>query len=316
MTIRTILVTGGSGFLGRRIVAAGQACGYDVLAPRSSELNLEQPITDQGALQRFTSAGIDAIIHSAAYYGGLGINQSDPAGLISRNTQMCVTVFQLAQILGVKKIISVGSSCSYPGHLHEGLREGQIFDGRCHDSVEGYGFSKRIHLVFQRAYYKQFGIASNQLCLTNLYGEGDVFTEYRAHAISALIKKIADAKLSGGTALAWGTGSPRREFLHVDDAASVIVRALDLPHDDEPINVWGEEISIRDLALLIADMVGLPQNRIAWDATKPDGIPRKFLDGAKLRRLMPDYAPLSLRQGLAKTVAWYMQNKAEADRRS
>ena len=315
---RNIMVTGGSGFLGRQIVDVLCSQGYTVLAPRSQECNLD---TGEGVSAFFTRAReqgrpIEAIVHSAAYYGGIGINQTDPVGLISRNTRMTVTVFSAAVQFGVKKIVSVGSACGYPGHLTDVLTEECFFQGRCHDSVEAYGFNKRIHLVFGAAYHRQHGIQFNQVALTNLYGEHDVFRQERSHVVSAMIKKFADAQLGLSDApCLWGTGQPLREFVYVRDAAKVIADALNWQTDTWPVNLNGEEISIRELADLISELIGY-QGDVLWDFSKPDGVARKCLSGVKLRRVLTfDYQPVPLREGLQRTVKWYLDNKVEADAR-
>lgn len=312
--MKNILVTGGSGFLGRQIVKKATEAGYTVFAPRSREFNLE---TNEKVDSYFKNLNqnIDCIIHSAAYYGGIGICQSDPAGLISRNTKMTVNIFEAAAKFKVKKFISVGSACSYPGHITDELFEKDMFNGRCHDSVEAYGYNKRLHLVFQAAYYKQYGMESNQLALTNLYGEHDVFNEYRSHVISALIKKIVEAKQNNTDVMAWGTGGPKREFVYVNDCADIIVKSIKFPHSLDPINVNGEEISIFELSNLIADIVDLDKTKIKWDKSKPDGISRKVLNGDKLDTLLPDFKRVSLKNGLKRTIEWYINNKDEADLR-
>lgn len=319
MSYSTIYITGGTGFLGRQLVARARELGHTVLAPRSAEVNLE---TGEGMDAFFTRARADgtpveAIIHSAAYYGGIGINQTDPAGLIARNTRMTTHVWEAASRHGVRKIVSVGSSCGYPGHLVDmEMTEDQFFAGRCHPSVEAYGYNKRIHCVFGAAFHRQHGIEFNQVALTNIYGEFDVFQEYRSHVISALIKKFADAKLGliPGPVL-WGTGTPIREFAHVADAAAVIVDGLNWETDYDPVNLNGEEISIKALAEMIAELVGY-EGGVKWDPEKPNGVHRKALSGKKLRRVLTfDYQPRSLREGLRQTIAWYMANKDEADAR-
>lgn len=312
--MENVLITGGSGFLGRQLIAKAKFYGYNVFAPRSREFNLETGIGINDYFKRLETQ-IDCVIHSAAYYGGIGINQTDPVGLISRNTNMTINIFEAAAKWKVKKFISIGSACSYPGSITDELFEKDMFNGRCHESVESYGFNKRIHLVFQSAYYKQFGMESNQLVLTNLYGEHDVFNEYRSHVISALIKKIVEAKQNNTDVNAWGTGQPLREFVYVNDAAEIIIKSIKFKHSLEPINVNGEEISIFELSNLIADNVNLDKSKIKWDHSKPDGITRKVLNGDKLKTLIPKFKRISLENGLKKTIAWYIDNKEEADLR-
>ena len=209
-----VLVTGGSGFLGRQIVAAARARGHEVLAPRSREFNLENAagVDDYLAGAANKGAGIEVIVHSAAYYGGIGIIQAEPAVVFQKNCRMVLNVFDAAQRHGVRKVVAVGSACAYPGYAEGDLREDRFWDGRLHESVEAYGFTKKVMLVAQKAYYKQYGIESSHLALTNLYGPHDVFTEYRSHVLSALIKKFSDA---ADRVTLWGDGSPVREFLFV-----------------------------------------------------------------------------------------------------
>ena len=160
-----------------------------MFAPRSREFDLETGAGVDAFFEQCRKTGnpVDAVIHSAAYYGGIGINQADPAGLIERNTRMTLTVFSACARNGVRKIVSVGSACAYPGHLTGVMEEKDIFSGRCHDSVEAYGFNKLIHLVFGKAFHRQHKIAFNQVALTNLYGPHDVFREERSHVIAAVI---------------------------------------------------------------------------------------------------------------------------------
>lgn len=313
-----VLITGGSGFLGRRIVAAVKAEGHRVFAPRSAEFNLESGsgVRNFFAARAAESQAVEAVIHSAAHYGGLGICVAEPLNLAVRNLRMATTIFDEAARAGVQKIVSVGSTCSYPGNMPgTDMREEDIFAGRCHKSVEAYGFSKRAQLVLMAAAHKQHGISCSQVALTNIYGEGDVFHIYRAHAIAALINKIVTAKLENGTAVAWGDGSAVRQFLYVDDAARVVARALRFAHDDWPVNAGGHAVTIRNLAHAIAKIAGLPPERIEWDASRPGGISRKVVDESKLHRLFAGYAPTPFIEGLEKTVRWYMENKTEADKR-
>lgn len=313
-----VLVTGGSGFLGRRIVREVRKLGHEVRAPRRAELDLE---TGAGVREFFARAKadgtvIDCVVHSAAYYGGIGICQSDPLGLAVRNARMAATVFEESARASVRTIVSVGSTCAYPGGIEGAdMTEDMIFAGRCHPSVEAYGHSKRLQLVMMAAAHRQHGIESVQLALTNLYGEHDVFQERRSHAIAALIKKIVDARLGGGTVTLWGTGDPVRQFLYVGDAAWAVAQATGLGHQALPVNVGGSVMSIRDLAHDIADLVGLPRESIRWDPGRPDGVARKVVDESRLRNLCPEYSPTPFREGLRRTVRWYMDNKEAADRR-
>ncbi|GAF68396.1 unnamed protein product, partial [marine sediment metagenome] len=308
------LITGGSGFLGRQIVAKVREAGHRVWAPRSDQFNLDTVST---CMEYFETLGcIDVLIHSAAYYGGIGINQAEPATIIYKNLRMATTVFEIARKLRVKKIIPIGSACAYPGHLQGDLKESRFWDGALHDSVEAYGITKKIQLVLQRAYYKQHGIESNHLILTNLYGPHDVFTEYRSHVLSALIKKFADAVAQNSDKVTlWGDGSPIREFLYVEDAADAIVKTIEAKHDLSPINIGtGVGTSIKQLAELIKEIVGF-RGDIIWDTTKPNGAKRKVLSIYKVSMKLEWKAKTTLKAGLLKTISWYLQNKESADAR-
>ena len=308
-----VLITGGSGFLGRQIVAFANGLGYETLAPRQYELNLEDKAS---VAQYFSKNQPQAVIHSAAYYGGIGICATEPLELAARNLRMAANLYEVSAKSGAQKIVSVGSTCAYPGGMPDSdMREEDIFSGRCHESVEAYGFNKRAHLVLMAAAHRQFGVSCSQIALTNLYGEHDVFHDYRAHAIAALIKKIVDAKQSNDIVMAWGSGAPIRQFLYVKDAAELIVRALSLPHDDLPVNAGGTALSIRDLTYKIADIVSFPYDSILWDASKPDGVLRKVVDESKLRKLFSDYTPTPFDEGLQNTARWYIDNQTMADER-
>lgn len=309
-----VLITGASGFLGRQIVEAAQSAGHAVLTPRSSAFDLETLEGVDGVMERAMADGgaIDVMIHSAAYYGGIGINQSEPATIFHRNTMMAANSFRIAAKYGIKKVLPIGSACAYPGHLTGDLKESDFWNGRLHHTVEAYGFSKKLQLVAQKAYYEQHGIESNHLILTNLYGPHDVFTEYRSHVVSALIKKFTDG---GDRVLLWGDGSAVREFLYVRDAAEAIVRAIDLEHDLEPINVGtGVGTRISELAELLRDLTGF-NGRVEWDTSKPNGARRKVLDIGRMKKKLGWTPRWSLKDGLAETIKWYLRNKAVADQR-
>lgn len=309
---KTILVTGGSGFLGSHIVSKAQEKGYQVLAPRSSEFNLE---TGSGIGKYMDEVkqnygGVDAIIHSAAYYGGIGINKREPATIFNKNIQMGLNVFEVAREHQVSKVLPIGSACAYPGKLTGNLKEDDFWEGKLHETVEAYGISKKIQLVGQEAYYNQYGITSNHLILTNLYGPYDVFNEYRSHVLSALIKKFTEAT---DTVHLWGDGSPIREFLYVDDAAEAITRAIEMEHDLKPVNIGtGEGVSIKELAQKIQSITGF-QGDIDWDTSMPNGVHRKVLDVSRMEEVF-DWTPrYSLDEGLRLTADWYVNNKEYAD---
>ena len=310
-----VLITGGFGFLGRCIAREVSSLGFQVVAPRSAQFNLQ---TGKGVDDLFEREMPAVVVHSAAYYGGIGFCIANQMQAALINLRMAATIFEASVRHRVQRFVSVGSACGYPGDLDGDLFEKDFFSGRCHETVESYGYSKRVQLVLLKAASNQHGINGVQLALANLYGEHDVFTPERSHAIAALIKKVVEAKLNNTTVDAWGTGAPIRQFLYVGDAAKVIAQAVIGFAGEgcaELINVGGTAISIRDLTHKIAAIVGLPEKSIVWDATKPDGAMRKVLNNDRLHSLLPNYAPQPLDDGLARTVEWYMENKDEADRR-
>lgn len=316
--MKTVLITGGSGFLGRSLIEKAVATGYKVFAPPSKVFDLLDFNKASSHLQCMEEAGNkpEVIIHSAAYYGGIGINQSEPANIFFRNSQMAVNIFELAAKHNIKKVIPIGSACSYPGHITGDLEEKDFWDGALHHTVEAYGFSKKLQQVAQRAYFKQYGIESNHLILTNLYGERDVFTEYRSHVVSALIKKFADAQINNSPEVTlWGDGSPIREFLYAGDAAEAIIKSIEMPHDTEPINIGtGIGTSIKELAEVVMEFTEF-SGSLVWDTSKPNGTLRKVLNVNKMKEKLDFYPKYNLRNGLKLTIDWYLKNKEEADAR-
>ncbi len=306
-----IYVTGGNGFLAKHLIPKLQARGYEIVAPRSYEVNLMDYEQVRNFIRRSRP---EVVIHLAAHYGGLGINVAEPHNLFFYNTIMTANLLDAAASNDVRKIIPTGSSCSYPALL-EDLKEEDYWNGRCHDSVEAYGFSKKLQIVGLTAYRKTYGIDFNHLILTNMYGEYDDFEEYRGHAIAVLMKKFVDAHesdvMSGkkSTVTCWGDGSPEREFVYAGDAAEVIARCVEMPHDPDPINVGtGVAVSIKELVSTIARCAHF-EGDIKWDATKPNGILRKVMDISKLKDKLGWEPQMTLEEGVKRTVEWYKTNK-------
>jgi len=312
-----VYITGGSGFLGRQIVKYAKQKGYTVLAPRSSECDLSSLDGTVAWLekQKAEDRPVEAIVHSAAYYGGLNIVTTEPATMFFKNVRMIHNLFEAAARTGVRKIVSVGSSCSYPALAHD-MREEDFWSGPMHDSVVGYGFTKKVQLVAQTVYHQQYGIEGNHVVLTNLYGPFDVFTEYRGHAIAVLIKRYTDASRLGlSEVVNWGDGTAVREFLFVEDAAQVIAEFISMPHDLKPVNVGtGQGVSIRELTELIKELTNY-RGDVVWDVNRPNGVPRKVMDVRRLAMLLPEFKPTPLKEGIARTVSWYAANREEASRR-
>jgi len=312
MPSQTVLLTGGTGFFGRRIAVALRERGFRVATPGRPDFDL----MDRASVERTVQAlRPELVVHSAAYYGGLGICVAEPAQIFYRNTIMSAHLIDAAARAGVRKFLAIGSACSYPGTLAGDMKETDFWAGPLHPSVEAYGFSKKVQQVGLHAYEKQFGMKGQMPVVTNLYGEHDVFGEYRSHVAAALIKKFADAVLAGSKeVVCWGTGSPVREFIYVGDAAEAVARLLETDYT-EPVNIGtGIGTSIKELAELTARCTGFT-GRIIWDTSKPDGVGRKVLDVTRMKEVLGWSPPTSLAAGLEKTVKWYLANKEAADAR-
>lgn len=309
------VVTGGTGFLGRHLVSRLEAAGHTVAVPGTATCDLLELGQVRAFLERERP---ERIIHSAAYYGGLGINGVEPATIYFRNIMMGANLFEAARhVDAIRKIVVVGTACSYPGRLENLMREEDFWAGPVHGSVENYGLTKKIMSVQGRAYHKQFGLASIHLVLTNLYGPWDSYNPHRSHVVAALVRKFVEAKRAGAADVRlWGTGNPVREFLYVEDCADAILEAGDVYADlDHPLNIGtGVGTSIRELAETIRDLTGF-RGALVWETDKPDGQAMKILDPARARATLAWRPTHSLRDGLAKTIAWYDANKAAADAR-
>ena len=306
-----VLLTGGSGFFGRRIAEALRRHGYDVATPGRPEFDLMDASSTRRFVERLQP---DTIVHSAAYYGGLGICIAEPMQIFSRNVVMGVNILEAAAAAGVRKVMAIGSACSYPGAVAGDMKEQDFWSGPLHPSVEAYGFTKKVLEVGLRAYGRGCGIVGQMPIVTNLYGEYDVFGEYRSHVAAALIKKFADAVQSrADQVVCWGTGAPVREFIYSGDAAEAVVRLLESGYA-EPLNIGtGIGTSIRELVETINDITGY-RGKLVWNTDKPDGAMMKVLDMSRMKEAFEGWEPpTNLRTGLAKTIAWYRANKAEAD---
>lgn len=307
-----VFLTGGSGFFGRILKRKFEEGGHTVLALRSFEVDL---LDWKSVSTSVKEVSPDLVVHSAAYYGGLGINVTEPDNLFFTNTLMITHIYRAALEADVPAIQGIGSACAYPGVLEGDLKEEDFWNGELHDSVIAYGFSKKLQEVAQIVCRKKSGMRIQLPLITNLYGEHDVFGEYRSHVLAALIKRFADARLKGEPSVTnWGTGSPVREFMYVGDAAEACYR-LAVSDFQGRLNVGtGIGTSIRELAEMIGRHVDY-RGEILWDASKPDGILRKVLDVAKMKNVLQWTPSTSLESGLAQTVKWYLANKREADAR-
>jgi GDP-L-fucose synthase len=305
-----VVLTGGTGFLGRHLEAALRARGYaNVAAFSSSDYDL---IHEREVERMLADLEPQVIIHLAAVVGGIGANRKRPGTFFFQNLMMGALLLEHARRRGVRRFLSVGTICSYPKITPVPFREEDLWNGYPEETNAPYGLAKKMLLVQSDAYRQEFGYDAANVLLVNLYGPGDNFDPETSHVIPALIRKCieaADAKAPEVTV--WGTGKATREFLYVEDAAEAIVTAAERLTGSEPVNIGsGMEISIRDLASKIAAQCGFTA-RLVWDATKPDGQPRRCLDVSRAERLLGWRATTDFDEGLRRTVEWYRAARRE-----
>ncbi|ADV61504.1 NAD-dependent epimerase/dehydratase [Isosphaera pallida ATCC 43644] len=310
---RRVTVTGGSGFLGGHLVKRLHTLGAKVFVPRSASYNL---VRLEDCLRCLLEHPCDLLIHAAAFYGGIGINQTHPGSIYYTNLVMGANIMEAARLAKVSKVVNIGTACSYPGYLEGELKEEDLWAGPCHASVVNYGLTKKMLAVQGLAYRKQYGLDSIHLILTNLYGPGDSYNPERSHVVAALIRKFVEAEMHKADSVeVWGTGQPIREFIEVGDCAEGILLAAERYDDPElPLNIGtGVGTSIRQLTELIHELSGF-KGRVVWNADKPDGAAKKVLDITRMTHVLDGWTPpTSLREGLARTIAWYRAHKAQAD---
>jgi GDP-L-fucose synthase len=301
---RSILVTGGAGFMGSRVVARLKVAGAQVFVPRSKDYNL----VDGAAVKRlFKDARPDLVIHAAAVVGGIGANRENPGRFFYENLMMGAQSLEEARLTGVKKFVAIGTICAYPKFTPVPFKEEDLWTGYPEETNAPYGLAKKMLLVQSQAYRQQYNFNSIFLLPVNLYGPGDNFDPASSHVIPALIRKVVEAKRDGKSEIeVWGTGRATREFLYVDDCAEAIVLAAEKYDGAEPVNLGaGFEISIKGLAELIVKLVGF-KGRLKWDATKPDGQPRRCLDTSRAMCEFGFKAKTSFEEGLKRTVDSYL----------
>ena len=302
---KTILVTGGSGFLGRHVVTRLREVGCErIVVPRSREVDLRREDDTRRLLERERP---EVVIHLAAVVGGIGANRAMPGTLFHDNLLMGAHVVEASRHAGVEKLVAVGTVCSYPKLTAVPFREADLWAGYPEETNAPYGLAKKMLIVQLDAYRQQFGLNGVNLLLVNLYGPGDNVDPARSHVIPALIRRCVEAKARGDHFLdVWGTGRATREFLYVEDAARAIALAAARLETGDPVNVGsGEEITIAELARLIAERVGFT-GEIRFDPSQPDGQPRRRLDVERAHELLGFAATTGFSEGLDRTVAWYL----------
>ncbi len=305
---KRVVVTGGSGFLGTAVLKKleKEEC-LEVFVPRSASYDLVQ---QDAVKQMYIDFNPDIVIHLAAQVGGIGANLDNPGKFFYDNLMMGVQLIEEGRLHGVEKFVSMGTICSYPKFAPIPFKEEDLWNGYPEETNAPYGLAKKMLLVQSQAYGKQYNFNSIVLFLVNLYGPHDNFDLHTSHVIPALIRKCIEAKEQKlSSIVVWGSGTPTREFLFVDDAAEGILLATKHYNQRDPINLGtGSEISIKELIHLIAELTGF-SGKIVWDTSKPDGQPRRCLETSKAYQAFGFQAKVPLRAGLEKTIEWYLNNK-------
>ena len=302
----TILVAGGSGLVGSAIVRELKRLNQEVIGISSKDVDL---LDRSKTFEYINDLRPTAIIDSAAKVGGIGGNNSYPVEFLSQNLQIQTNLMDAAHIAKIEKFVFLGSSCIYPKSCPQPIKEEYLLTGELEETNSAYAIAKISGIELIRSYRKEYGHKWISLMLTNLYGPNDNFDLENGHVLPVLIRKFVEAQRTNAEeVIAWGTGTPLREFLHVEDLARAVLLCLDKYDDARHINIGtAEEISIKNLAEKIADKVGF-KGKIVWNKNKPDGTIRKVLDNRRILDL--GWKPIiSLDEGLTKTIDWYMHSK-------
>lgn len=306
---KRVVLTGGAGFLGSFVAEQLRERGCrDLRIPRSRQYDLR----DRDAVIRlYEEARPHIVIHLAAVVGGIGANRANPGRFFYDNAIMGLQMMEYARQFDVDKFIAVGTVCAYPKFTPIPFKEEELWNGYPEETNAPYGLAKKMMLVQAQAYRAQYGFNAIYLLPVNLYGPGDNFDLETSHVIPALIRKCIEAKENGLRQIVlWGDGSPTREFLYVEDAATGILKAAEEYAGDQPVNLGtGEELSIRELAEIIATETGFTGD-IVWDTTKPNGQPRRCLDVSRAKQLFGFEAAHRFRDGIRSTVAWYQSQRS------
>jgi len=301
---RRVMVTGGGGFLGRVVVdRLGRAGVTGIFVPRSRDYDLRER---SGVDRALADGRPEVVIHLAAVVGGIGANRENPGRFFYENAIMGIQLMEASRLAGVAKFVTVGTVCAYPKFTPVPFSEDALWDGYPEETNAPYGLAKKMLLVQGQAYREQYGFNAIYVLPVNLYGPGDNFDDASSHVIPALIKKCVEAREAGrGWIDVWGTGSASREFLYVADAAEGITLAAERYDGADPVNLGvGAEITVRDLVTLIARLTRF-EGEIRWDATRPDGQPRRALDTRRARERFGFDAGTSFEDGLRRTIEWY-----------
>ena len=306
---KRVLVTGGAGFFGSFVVEGLRARGAtDVIVPRQRDYDL----VDRTAVQRlFADTRPDLVFHLAARVGGIGANRANPGLFLFDNAMMGLHVIEEARLAKVGKVVVAGTICAYPKFAPVPFREADLWNGYPEETNAPYGVAKKLLLVQAQAYREQYGFDTVMLFPVNMYGPRDNFDLQTSHVIPAMIRKFLTAREQRASAVTlWGDGTPTREFIYVADAAEGMILAAERYDSSDPVNLGsGAEISIKDLATTISNVVGFTGD-IVWDTAQPNGQPRRRLDVSLAKERFGFTATTTLADGLAQTVAWYMEHRS------
>ena len=310
---RRVVVTGGAGFLGGFVVERLRAAGASPFVPRSAEYDL----VDRAAARRLLSdARPELVIHLAARVGGIGANRENPGRYLFDNAMMGLGLFEECRLARIPKLVALGTICAYPKFAPIPFKEEDLWNGYPEETNAPYGLAKKMMLVQSQAYREQYGMNSVVLFPVNLYGPRDNFDLGSSHVIPAMVRKFVGARERGEAEVSlWGDGTPTREFLYVEDAAEGILLAAERYDSSDPVNLGnGQEISIRDLAAQVARAARF-SGRVTWDASKPNGQPRRRLDVSRARERFGFEAKTPFDRGLAATVRYFEEHQKEIESR-
>jgi len=303
-----VTVTGGAGFLGRFVVQKLKELDVEVFVPRSRDYNL---IEKDDIVRLLNETRPDLVIHLAAVVGGIGYNQKNPGRFFYDNLMMGTQLIEQSRLFGVRKFLATGTVCAYPKFTPVPFKEDDIWNGYPEETNAPYGLAKKMMLVQSQAYRQQYAFNSIFLLPANLYGPGDNFDLETSHVIPALIRKCVEARREGKPFIeAWGSGEVSREFLYVVDCAEALVRAAAVYNESEPVNIGtGNEVMIKDLVKMIARVSDF-HGEIRWQASKPDGQPRRRLEVTRALEKFGFSATTSLEDGLRRTIEWYEEDQS------
>jgi len=308
LSTKRICITGGAGFLGTHLQAQLRKRGAkELFIPTYPEYDL---VKSEDITRLYEDAQPDIVIHLAAKVGGIGANREKPGEFFYDNLMMGVQLLHQAWQRGIEKFVAIGTICAYPKYTPIPFKEEDLWNGYPEETNAPYGLAKKMLLVQSQGYRQQYGYNSIYLLPVNLYGPGDNFNPASSHVIPALIKKCVDAREAGESEIiAWGDGSPTREFIYVEDAAEAIALATERYNASEPVNIGSSfEISIKDLTELVTRLTGFT-GAIRWDTSKPNGQPRRKLDTSRAKEYFGFESHTNFEDGLKRTIAWYEANR-------